>query len=288
MVAIGQPEELRDIINAYSRWFIPYIFLTAFAAILTRLGQALDLNMGLTYCCLAIIASTPIVTWLLMFVCDFGYIGAAMAQNVAMAVFCLTQFALLVYKGYGYMFEPKPLSIVCTKKGITQYIALALPGLAQSSFQWIIEEMAVLLAGYVAQPTIALSTSVILANIFLVVIPFPIGVCNATNIRIGKYIGNGDVFKAKRAAKVGMMVAMSLLTMWCLILVLGRHEIPRIYTDNAETIGLTSDMLLIMTLYASCCFVMMCVGGIYRGLGFQKIAAIFTLFRIGLLHGRFV
>ena len=27
MVAVGQPEDLRDIINTYSRWFIPYIFL---------------------------------------------------------------------------------------------------------------------------------------------------------------------------------------------------------------------------------------------------------------------
>merc|ERR1712083_796615 len=60
------------------------------------------------------------------------------------------------------------------------------------------------------------------------------------------------------------------------ILVFGRNVIPRIYTDNAETIALTSKILLIMTVYTSGCFVMMCVGGIYRGLGFQKIAAIIT------------
>ena len=241
-----------------------------------RLGQAFDLNVGLIYCCFAMLAVTPFFAWLFMFVFDFGYVGAVIAQDVAMAIFCVAQFLLLVYKGYGYMFIPKPLSIVCTKKGIMQYINLALPGLAQSSFQWIIEEMAVLLAGWVAQPEIALSTSVILVNVFLVVIPFPIGVCNATNIRIGKYIGNGDVLKAKRSAKVGMMVALILLTMWCLTLVLGREAIPRIYTDNEETITLTSKIMLIMTVYASGCFIMMCVGGIYRGLGFQKVAAIVT------------
>jgi len=203
-------------------------------------------------------------------------VGAAMAQNVAIFSYCITQFMLLVYKGYGYMFIPQPLSVVCTRKGIMQYINLAIPGLCQSSFQWIIEEMAVLLAGYVAQPTIALSTSVILANVFLVVIPFPIGVCNATNIRIGKYIGNADVVKAKRSAKVGMMVAIGLLIMWLLIFIFGRDYIPRIYTDNEETIKLTSSMLIVMVAYASGCFIMMCVGGIYRGLGFQKVSAIIT------------
>ena len=241
-----------------------------------RLGQAFDLNVGLIYCCFAMLAVTPFFAWLFMFVFDFGYVGAVIAQDVAMAVFCITQFLLLVYKGYGYMFVPKPLSIVCAKKGIMQYINLALPGLAQSSFQWIIEEMAVLLAGWVAQPEIALSTCVILINVFSVVIPFSLGVGNATNVRVGQYIGNGDVFKAKRSAKVGVMTALTLLAIWCLILILGRNTMPRIYTSNEDTIALTAEMMFIMVAYACGCFIQMIVGGIYRALGFQKISAIVT------------
>eukprot|EP01084_Bolivina_argentea_P196833 337399_1 len=40
MIAIGQPASLRPIINTYCRYFIPYIFLTGYGAILSRLGQA--------------------------------------------------------------------------------------------------------------------------------------------------------------------------------------------------------------------------------------------------------
>ena len=248
----------------------------AYGAIFTRLSQALDQNMGVAYSCAAMLVAAPIFTWTFMYGFGFGYWGAALAQSFSMSVFCITQAIYLWYKGFGYIFKPQPLSVVWTKKGMTQYINLALPGLAQSSFQWIIEEMAVLLAGWVADSTIALSTSVILTNVLFVVNPFGIGASNATNIRVGKYIGLGDVPKAKRSAKIGVMIALNLLVMWCLIFIFGRNFIPTIYTDDEDTIALTAEMILMLIAYSTGCFIQLWVGGIYRGLGFQKVAAVIT------------
>ena len=119
-----------------------------------------------------------------MFYLDCGYYGAAIAQNLVMLIFLVAQIVLVIRKGYGFVFEPSPSSVVWTRKGIYHYLALAIPGLFQNAFEWIIEEVAVILAGYVAQPTIALSTTVILSNLFLVVISFSVAICNATNIRV--------------------------------------------------------------------------------------------------------
>ena len=174
------------------------------------------------------------------------------------------------------MFKPHSLSIVWTKKGMMNYINLAIPGLFQNAFQWIIEEVAVLMSGYITQPTIAISVTVILSNIYLVVLPFPVGTCNAVNMRVGKYIGMGNVYYAKRSAKVGVALAIILLIIWTVIFIFGKDAIPRIYTNNKETIELTSNMMFIMVSYAMGCFICQTVGGIYRGLGLQKIAAIFA------------
>ena len=116
----------------------------------------------------------------------------------------------------------------------------------------------------------------ILANVYLVVIPFPIGITQAVNLRVGKYIGMGNVCDAKRSAKLGISIAIILLIIWGGIFIFCKDAIPRIYTDNEDTIKLTSNMMLIMVIYAMGSFIMMTVGGIYRGLGFQKIAAIFV------------
>eukprot|EP01084_Bolivina_argentea_P312598 541202_1 len=276
MIAIGQPSELAPIINSYCRLLVPYIFLTAYDAILMRAAQSLDLNIGLTYCCLIMIACAPLFTWLFMYGLGFGYKGAAIAQCCVLAVFAVAQIILFFNKGYGYLFIPHSLNVIYTKTGMMDYINLAIPGLFQSAFQWIIEEVAVILAGYVAQPDIALSTTVILLNVLLIVIPFSIGICNATNLRVGKYVGSGNILYAKLSAKIGMIIAIIVLIIWCLIFIFGKDVIPSIYTDNMDTIALTSKMMFIVVIYAMGCFIMMTIGGIYRGLGFQKIAAYFV------------
>ena len=133
-----------------------------------------------------------------------------------------------------------------------------------------------ILAGYIINPTIALSTTVILSNLFLIVISFSVGICNATNIRVGKYIGKGNIRDAKRAAAVGVIIASLIMTVIALIFLFGKKLLPSIYTDNEQTIELTSKMMGIMVAYSCGCVILQTVGGIYRGLGIQKIAAIFV------------
>ena len=276
MVAIGQPAELRPIVNTYSRLLIPYIFLTAYSAILMRLLQSVDLNVVLTYCALLMLAACPPLTWFFMFFLDLGYIGAAIAQNLVMLLFIGSMAAMIVRKGYGFVFVPLELSHIFTARGIRHYLALAIPGLFQNAFEWIIEEVAVILAGYVAQPTIALSTTVILSNLFLVVISFSVGICNATNIRVGKYIGCGNIRDAKRAALAGTGIAVLIMALIGSAFYGGRHLLPRIYTRNGDVVELTAHVMGIMVAYCCGCIILQTVGGIYRGMGIQKVAAVFV------------
>ena len=108
MVALGQPPELSPFINKYCRLLIPYIFLTGYTAVFMRLLQSLDLNVGLTYCCLIGIASAPLFVWLFMYPLGMGYLGAAMGQTMVLIMFCLTQFIYLLYKGLLIMY------LICT------------------------------------------------------------------------------------------------------------------------------------------------------------------------------
>mmetsp|Transcript_25400 Transcript_25400/g.40408 ORF Transcript_25400/g.40408 Transcript_25400/m.40408 type:complete len:500 (+) Transcript_25400:30-1529(+) len=276
MVAIGQPPELRHIVNTYCRLLIPYIFLVSYVTVLQRILQSLDLNILATWCALLMFISCPLFTWFFMYYLQCGYYGAAIAQCCSMTVFFLSELVMIIYKGYGFMLIPLPVRLIWTKRGIHHYLALAIPGLFQTAFQWIIEEVGVILAGYVAQPTIALSTTVILSNLFLFVVAFGVAICNATNIRVGKYIGRGSIKHAQRAARVGAYVAVFAEIVISLVFIFGRNALPRMYTDNADTLQLTSKMMNVLVIYSCGAVTLQVTGGVYRGLGLQKMAAVFV------------
>ena len=82
--------------------------------------------------------------------------------------------------------------------------------------------------------------------------------------KVGKYIGRGRIQDAKRAAVVGVGIGMAIVTIIGMIFIFGRHLLPRIYTDNEETIDLTAQMMYIMTAYCAGCVVLQTIGGIYR------------------------
>ena len=210
-----------------------------------------------------------------MYVFGFGYLGAAIARSLAQFVMTVSMIIVLIYNGYLYFFIPHSVSTIWNKKGIYQYISLAIPGIFQTAFEWIIEEMAVILSGYVIQPQIALSSVVILCNVFnVMIVSFSVAVCNGTNLRVAKYIGYGSIYDAKRSAKVGICLGFVIIFITSLIFVLGRNVIPKIFTNDRETIDLTSEMIIFLMVLSFGCILLQTVGGIYRGLGQQKIAAI--------------
>lgn len=128
MIAIGQPKELQEIMNVYCQVLIPYIFLVGYAAILERTMQALNMNMLLFACYLFQFLITPPFAYFFMYTMQCGYYGAAIARSLTQLIMVIAMIACLVFSGYGYLFIPHRIFTIWTRKGIKQYIYLALPG----------------------------------------------------------------------------------------------------------------------------------------------------------------
>merc|ERR1712113_558627 len=129
---------------------------------------------------------SPVCGWYFILYRGWDW-GAAIASITSMIVFILLLIGIVIHSGYGFVFKPLPIGQVLTKKG-----------LFQNAFEWIIQEVAIILAGYVVDSTIALSTTVILSNVNVIPMAFMIGISNAANVRTGKYIGKADIVGAKR------------------------------------------------------------------------------------------
>eukprot|EP01083_Nonionella_stella_P170185 578642_1 len=185
----------------------------------------------------------------------------------------------LVYRGYGYVFKPLPLNVVLQWKRVKEYIALSLPGLFQNAFEWIILEIATLLAGYIVSPQIAISTTVIMGNLLGFMIAFAFGIANSTNIRVGGYVGACRIVQAKLAAEIGIVINIMVNVCFATLYAIFHSDIPTLWTNDSETVNTASHVILyVMIPFNICCLTLQTFGGIYRGLGYQKISAYFVVF----------
>ena len=99
---------------------------------------------------------------------------------------------------------------------------------------------------------------------------------NYKDLRVGKYIGKARIFEAKRSSKIGILIAIILVIVISMIFIFGKNILPKIYTNNTETKKLTATLMIILIIYCAGCIILQTISGIYRGLGFQKISAIFV------------
>lgn len=148
-------------------------------------------------------------------------------------------------------------------------IRLALPGLVMVEAECLAFEILTLASSYLGTTPLAAQSVLSTISSITFQIPFPLSIAGST--RVANLIGATLVGPAKTTAKVTMVGAVVVGLLNMLLLSLLRSYIPRLFTSEAEVIGLVADVLplcaafqLFDALAANC-------NGILRGLGRQEI-----------------
>ena len=310
MVAMGaSPPNLENIITNYALTQIPYIFGIGYLTILQRFCQAYEYNKLLTLMSIVGFIFTIPVSYVLMFVFNFGYIGAGIGKAV---MICLLFIILSIYLIFfdssvdTNIFRPLHWRVIFNYQGMKEYIALALPGLFQGGLDWCSLELIVVLTGYVTgnsnnnsnnnnnnsssnesdddseSRTIAITSNVIMYNLFLLVVSFGLAIANGISIRTGKYVGLGNIHYAKRAVMVGFIVGVMYAILFSVLFAAFNKDIPKLFTQNEKTIQVASQLCLVMIFFTFCTFMQQGVSGVFRALGKPKIAANATIVGYGV------
>ncbi len=72
----------------------------------------------------------------------------------------------------------------------------------------------------------------------------PMGVAEATTVRVGHAVGRGDGFGVRRAAWAGYAIIMGTQTLSAAVLLFGHDAIVGVYTNDLAVAGLASTLLL--------------------------------------------
>eukprot|EP01084_Bolivina_argentea_P010731 19998_1 len=278
LCAIGQPHDLCSIISAYCQCLIPFLWLTNFLMIVQRVCRPLMYNTELMIIFTICAFINYLLNYIFVDILQYNYLWTAFSVDITQLITLLMIIAMLCYKGHSYIFRLLPLQdILQWNDGLYVYLKLSIPGLIQTASSWWITELVVLFTGFITIDTsVALTATAIATQVNSFGRVITIGLCAPVAIRVGHYIGSGDIIRSKRSAKIafGYFDTVLLIILFSIIYCF-RDKLPTIWSNDYNVINLCSDLLIIGAVFQIPYNIFYFLGCLYRGLGFPQYAAIF-------------
>lgn len=160
-------------------------------------------------------------------------------------------------------------------RGLWAIAALGLPVGVQLGLEMWAFQAATLLAGWIGEVELAAHTIVInLASLSFMV---PLGISMAAVTRVGNLLGAGNPQAAQRAAWVAFGMGGAVMCGSAVAFVALRDELPRIYTADPHVLVVAALLLPIAGAFQLLDGLQVVGGGILRGMGRTRPAALFNL-----------
>ncbi len=206
-----------------------------------------------------------------------GVAGAGLATSIVEACMLLAMVSLVraarLERGAWTGWSRAALE----RSGFARILGLGAPvGLALGLEVWAFQ-LATLGAGRLGQDALAAHTIVLsLASVTFMV---PLGFAIAASTRVGNLIGARRELDAQRAAWAALSLGAGVMLFAALIFLLGREHLPRIFVgaDQREVIALCAAILPIAAAFQIFDGTQVVAGGVLRGMGRTRPAALFHL-----------
>ncbi len=220
----------------------------------------------------------------LNFIFVFGYFGmpalGGAGCGLAPAVVCWLMFFIMLYylKKYSpYTFKINRPNFVILKRVSRLGFPIACALLLEvSSFSLISLLISPLGKTIVAGHQVAMTTS---GLVFM----FPLSLGTATSILIGRYLGAGDLVRAKENRQTSMIMGL-FIGIACLCgIIFFREEIAHLYSNDPMVISLASSILILMAIYQIPDNIQMSVLSALRGYNDTKAIFVISCFSYWVL-----
>ena len=258
---------------------IPGLFPFLVYVVLRQYLQDRAIVRPVMWTVVAATAVNVLLDWMLIFgrlgAPEMGVRGAGVAATISrflmLALLAAITFGWKLHRG-GWI---PPTREALRPAGLREIFAFGLPVGLQLSLEIWAFEIATLLAGRLGGVELAAHTIAInLASLSFMV---PLGVSLAAVTRVGNLIGERRQPEAQTAAWVALGMGASVMAVSGAVFVTCRHLLPRLYTPDAAVIALTGAVLPIAAMFQIFDGTQVVGGGILRGMGRTRPAAVFNL-----------
>lgn len=136
-------------------------------------------------------------------------------------------------------------------------------------------QISTLVAGTLGEATLA--GHVIALNLASLSFMVPLGLSQGASTRVGNLIGEGRPAAARRSATLALMLGAGVMVASAVLFVVLRHELPRLYTDDAAVVMVAAGILPIAAAFQLFDGTQAVGGAVLRGTGATIPAAVFNL-----------
>ena len=280
----GQEPVIVDLTSQYMFIFSPSLIAMTFYIVFRQFIYTQNIILPDLFISASALVLHVVIQYLNFTHTSFGLDGSAFGQVI---VNFYLLFATLFYVVYSGMLKKTwPGWGKAALNNWADAAKLGTYGALLVCFEWWAFEASIILAGLLGATQLAAQS--IVTSLDFVLYSFVGGYGSATSIRVGWFLGENRPDCAITSCSAGMTLVTITSTIISAILIIFYRKIPHLFTDDAEILHLTSNLLLILALYTFLDGFSCVARGCIRGAGMQKIGTIVvavTYYLIGIPLG---
>ncbi|KAK7841384.1 protein detoxification 41 [Quercus suber] len=267
LVAMGQSASIAEEGEVFARGLIPQLYAFAISCPMQRFLQAQNIVNPLAYMSVGVFILHCILSWLAVYVLDYGLLGAALTLS-------LSWWILVLVNGLYILLSPsckETWTGFSTKafKGLWPYFKLTVASAVMLCLEIWYNQGLVLISGLLSNPTIALDS---------------ISIC----VRVSNELGAGHPRVAKFSVLVvnGSSIIISII--FSAIVLIFRVELSQLFTSDTEVIDAVSSLTPLLAISVFLNGIQPILSGVAIGSGWQGVVAyvnLATYYVIGLPIG---
>ncbi|XP_037494331.1 protein DETOXIFICATION 27 isoform X2 [Jatropha curcas] len=270
---LGQPDNVAEESQVVALWLLPLHFSFAFLFPLQRFLQCQMKNQMIAWVSFVALALNVLLCWVLIYVLDFGVIGAAIALDVSWWFMGIALFIYVVFRcpltWTGFSMQ--------AFTGLWEFVKLsAASGVMLCLENWYYRIL-ILMTGHLKNATLAVDALSICMTINGWEIMIPIAFLAATGVRVSNELGAGNGKAAKFAAEVSVVQSSIIGVIICLIIIIFRDKFAFIFTSSTDVLEEVDKLSILLAVTILLNSVQPVLSGVAVGSGWQGMVAYVNL-----------
>mmetsp|Transcript_15098 Transcript_15098/g.32719 ORF Transcript_15098/g.32719 Transcript_15098/m.32719 type:complete len:614 (+) Transcript_15098:102-1943(+) len=277
MIAVGQAPDIAAMAGRYLMLCIPCIFFGFAFECLKKYLQAQRIVRPSMYATAAATLLSPLFFHVWVHQAGLGLDGAAYAYMMCQLTSLGSLLAYTVWYTRRTAGQADSTwggwSLQGALSGWGEYLQYGIPAMLMISLEWWIFEVAVLMAGWLPDPRVALAVGGICVAVNGWAYMIPLGLSSAINTLVSNALGAGDGAGARRITRCGLVAAAVVQTCIAGSVYVMREQVCRVFTQDLMVVAQAVDVLPVL------CYIMFwdgvnaVVNGVLRGSGQQALGA---------------
>ncbi|RVW85931.1 Protein detoxification 41 [Vitis vinifera] len=284
--AIGQSDSISAQGQIFARGLILQLYAFAISCPMQRFLQAQNIVNPLAYMAVGVFFLHVLLTWLVVYVLDYGLLGAALTLSFSwwILVVVIALYILLSpsCKETWTGFSSKAF------KGMWPYFKLTVASAVMLCLEIWYNQGLVLISGLLSNPTISLDSISICMNYLNWDMQFMLGLSAATSVRVSNELGASHPKVAKLSVLVVNTNSIIISIFFSAIILIFKVGLSKLFTNDAEVIEAVSNLTPLLAISVFLNGIQPILSGVAIGSGWQAIVAyvnLATYYLIGLPIG---